>query len=78
VFGGNSDSNAIKPLMQQQQGGQRKGGQRKGGQKGGYWAQVINNAIVPLTLFALNKHAHNKSKKSMYGNGAARTMKRMR
>jgi hypothetical protein len=74
VFGtSNVDSNTIRPL------GQSGGGRRRRmKQKGGYWAQVINNAIVPLTLFALNKQAHNKSRRSAFGKSVARTMKRMR
>jgi len=51
VLGGNSNNNTIKPLMG---GGRKRGGGHKT-QRGGYWAQVINNAIVPLTLFALHK-----------------------
>ena len=62
VFGGDGVGNTIKPL------GQQGGGKRRRKQKGGYWAQVINNAIVPLTLFAL----HKKMSKSR----GSRTMKR--
>jgi hypothetical protein len=73
VFNSPNGGNTIKPLMMQQ-GGRRRKHRR---QKGGYWAQVINNAIVPLTLFALNKQAHT-SKRSSANNGASRTFKRRR
>ena len=75
VFGGNSSSNVIKPLGQSGGGRRRR---RNTKQKGGYWSQVINNAFVPLTLFALNKYAHNKSKRTAFRKSFARTMKRMR
>jgi hypothetical protein len=65
VFGNASGGNTIRPLGQQGGGKRRR---YKKAQRGGYWAQVINNAIVPLTLFAL----HKKMSKSR----GARTMKR--
>jgi hypothetical protein len=72
VFGSSGTSNVIKPL------GQSGGGKRHKKQRGGYWAEVVNNAIVPLTLFALNKHAHSKSRKSIFGRGSSRATKRRR
>jgi hypothetical protein len=68
VFNSPSGGNTVRPLMS---GGKRRQKRHRKSQRGGYWAQVINNAIVPLTLFALNKHAH-KSRRS----GKSRTFRR--
>ncbi len=56
--------NTIKPLMH---GGRRKNNRpskRRSSQKGGYWAQVISSAVVPLSLFALNQHFAKRSKRN--------------
>lgn len=66
------DSNVIQPMN----GGARKR-HRKKSQKGGYWAQVISGAVVPLSLFALNQHFAKRSKRhSRKNNNARHTMKR--
>lgn len=56
------DDNVIKPMN----GGAKRRHPRRNAnksQKGGYWAQVISSAVVPLSLFALNQHFANKSKR---------------
>ena len=57
--------NTIKPLMH---GGRRRKNnrpsKRRSSQKGGYWAQVISSAVVPLSLFALNQHFAKRSKRN--------------
>ena len=72
------DDNVIKPLMQQ--GGRHKKNRphRKKSQKGGYWAQVISTAVVPLSLFALNQHYAKRSKRNSrkFVNNNANTRKR--
>ena len=63
------DSNTIQPMkggQPFQEGGARKRhsrSHRKKSQKGGYWAQVISGAVVPLSLFALNQHFAKRSKR---------------
>ena len=59
VFSGSSgansnSSNTIKPLHQ-------KGGGRS--KKGGYWAEVINTAAVPLALFGMQRHLGKRSRR---------------
>ena len=47
-------------------GGRRKNkrpSKRRSSQKGGYWAQVISSAAVPLSLFALYQHFAKRSKR---------------
>lgn len=73
VFGASGTSNVIKPMGQT---GGSPGGSKRRRQRGGYWAQVINNAVVPLSLFALNSHLA-KSRRSKRS-GASYTMKRRR
>jgi hypothetical protein len=72
TFGANADiqstnslregDNVIKPMNG---GAKRRHARRHANksQKGGYWAQVISSAVVPLSLFALNQHFANKSKR---------------
>lgn len=79
TFGPNSPpGNIISPLPGQHGGKRHRhhkhhaNGSRS--KKGGYWAQVLSNAAVPLALFALNKH-YGKSRKPRHYNGA-RTMKK--
>jgi len=75
---GNGNDNTIKPLMH---GGRRKNkrpSKRRSSQKGGYWAQVISSAVVPLSLFALNQHFAKRSKRHSrkLGNNNLNTRKR--
>jgi len=75
---GNGNDNTIKPLMH---GGRRKNkrpSKRRSSQKGGYWAQVISSAVVPLSLFALNQHFAKRSKRHSrkFGNNNLNTRKR--
>jgi hypothetical protein len=71
------DSNVIQPMK----GGARKRlnrSNRKKSQKGGYWAQVISGAVVPLSLFALNQHFANKSKRHSKRDNAHNNTKKRR
>lgn len=62
-----ANSNAIRTLSGQVAGSRRKrnGGTRK--RRGGFWGQIINQAIVPFGLVALNnkygKMRKNKTRK---------------
>ena len=48
-----------------QNGGKRKGKGKKSGKKGGYWAQVIEQALVPFGLVGLqNMYGSRKTKKN--------------
>ena len=86
IFGANADAqmgnslkgddNVIKPMMQG--GAIRRRHHAKKSQKGGYWAQVISSAAVPLSLFALNQHFAKRSKRHSrkFVNNNANTKKR--
>ena len=56
------ESNSIKGLQGQQAGGSRK-------RKGGFWSQIINQAIVPFSIFGMqqsfrrSKRGGNKTRK---------------
>jgi hypothetical protein len=69
------DSNVIQPMKGG--AGVKRRRHAKKSQKGGYWAQVISGAVVPLSLFALNQHFANKSKRhSRKHDNKRHTMKR--
>jgi hypothetical protein len=56
-----SESNAIVGLQGQKAGSRRmkrKGGSRK--RKGGFWSQVINNAIVPFGILGMQQTFRSK------------------
>jgi hypothetical protein len=63
VFGSGSSgsSNTIKPLSQSGGRSRHRRGTKK--QRGGYWAEVLNTAAVPLALFGLQRKFANRSRK---------------
>jgi hypothetical protein len=58
----NSPGNTIVGLQGQKAGSKRGGGRRTKKRKGGYWGQVINQAIVPFTLLGLQQRYGRKHK----------------
>ena len=58
-----SSSNTIVGLQGQKAGSQR-GGRRTKKRKGGYWGQVISQAIVPFSLLGLQQRYGRKHKGS--------------
>jgi len=60
---GNGIDNTIKQMMHGGRRHKKRPSKRRASQKGGYWAQVISSAVVPLSLFALNQHFAKRSKR---------------
>lgn len=72
----NSNSNAIVGLQGQKAGGRRRkmGGSRK--RKGGFWGQVINNAIVPFGILGMQQSYRRKRGGSRRGGSKGRKTRR--
>jgi hypothetical protein len=59
--GNNSRSNVITPLSRQGGGRRKSRGKTK---RGGYWSQVVNQAVVPFALWGMqNRYRRKKTHK---------------
>lgn len=61
TFGQKTDSNAIIGTSGQKAGSRKKGSRKS--RKGGFWGNVINNAVVPFGILAMQQ-SYKRNKKA--------------